>query len=253
MDPSTDNWVPRTHVLIRGPADDGYEIPGWVELGERVIGLVATDTWAIDGVYDVAASERRRHGSRLVPVAPFVDHCGVSLPAVERRMRRAMPRSVTTLEVGWADLTVSAIRAETISPTPWHRVDHRCATRELTEYDAVIARTWGCNTCGRDPRTEYTPRFEAHCVGLRIDPRIDLDITVAVCPSCHEILHQPLAPSATELMYGLRPECPNCGARHADIVTVNHADAPLPIGVTTSTLPPNESPDFVCGACGHGW
>ncbi|GAA1899255.1 hypothetical protein LX12_002018 [Williamsia serinedens] len=253
MESTGDNWMPRTHILVREPDDDGYDLPGWVEVGERVVGLVATGLWAVDGVYDVVDGDRRRDGPNLSPTDPFVDHCGVSLFAVEARVRRALPRTITTLEVGLADLTIAAIRAETISPTRWYRVDHSCASEGVTAYDAAIARTWGCNTCGRDPRTEFTPRFEAHRIGLRIDARIDLDISIAVCPSCHEILHQPLAPTAAELMYGLRPSCPGCGARHADIVTVNHSDAPLPIGVTTSSAPPGEMPDFVCGSCGHEW
>lgn len=253
MESSGDGWVPRTHTLVREPADDGFEVPGWVEVGERVVGLVATDMWAIDGVYDVVAGDLRRAGPQLKVVEPFVNHCGVSLVAVERRIRRALPRSIETLQVGWADLALSAIRAETISATPWHQIDHRCVGAELSAYDAAIARTWGCNTCGRDPQTEYAPRFESHRTGMRIDPRIDLNILIAVCPSCHEILHQPLAPTAIELMYGLRPECPRCGARRADIVTVDHSDAPLPIGVTASSAPPDEIPDFVCGDCGHEW
>lgn len=253
MDDPDDPWVTPTHILVRERTDASFVVPSWVDVSDRVIGVVATQTWAIDGVYQVVGGELRRSAPSLKTVEPFVDHCGVSLTAVEARVRRALPRTTTTLEVGVADLTIAAIRAETISPTPWYRVDYSCAQHGLTEYDAAIARIWGCNTCGRDPRTELTPRFEAHRTGLRIDPRIDLDITIAVCPSCHEILHQPLAPTAAELMYGLRPSCPGCGARHADIVTVNHSDAPLPIGVTTSSAPPGEMPDFVCGSCGHEW
>ncbi|MEH3155400.1 MAG: hypothetical protein PGN29_08635 [Gordonia paraffinivorans] len=250
--PSTD-WARPTHVLVRERSDPGFTIPGWVEVGDRVIGLVATDLWAIDGVYDVVGGARRRSDAELRGSEPAVDHCGVSLTAVEARARRALPRNMTTLHGAHADLVIAAIRCESISPTPWYRVDHRCSGRELTAYDASIARVWGCNTCGRDPRTEYTPRFGAHATGLRIDPRIDLDITIAVCPSCHDILHQPIAPTASELMYGMRPSCPRCGARHADLVTVNHADAPLPIGVVASPSLSDHVPDFHCGVCDHEW
>ncbi|WP_299575128.1 hypothetical protein [uncultured Williamsia sp.] len=253
MDDPGDPWVPPTHILVREPTDASYVIPSWIEVGNRVIGVVATHLWAIDGVYELVSPELRRTTPTLQAIEPFVDHCGVSVPAVEARVRRALPRFTATLEVGWADLTIAAVRAETVSPTPWHRVDQSCAADSLTDYDAAIARTWGCNMCGRDPRTEFTPRFEAHRTGMRIDARIDLDITVAVCPSCHEILHQPLAPTASELMYGLRPPCPSCAARHADVVAVNHSDAPLPIGVTASSAPPDEVPDFHCGNCGHEW
>ena len=253
MDGSTKDWAPPTRLLVREPSDAAYVIPSWVEVGDHVIGLVATHLWAIDGVYEVVGGELRRSAPTLSMVEPLIDRCGVSVAAVEARARRAIPRVTTTVEVGWADLMMAAIRAEAVSPTPWYRIDHRCAGEDLTADDASIARTWGCNTCGRDPRTEFTPRFEAHCTGIRIDARIDLDITIAVCPSCHEILHQPLAPTASELMYGLRPSCPRCAAQHADIVTVDHCDAPLPIGVVASSSPSDHVPDFHCGNCGHEW
>jgi hypothetical protein len=252
MTTPTPGWHPTTHILVRRPEAAEFDIPMCVEIGHRAIGLVATAMWAIDGVYEVIAASRRREGKALKRIDPIVDPCGVAVTAVERRTRSAVPRTPTTVDAGWADLFFAAVAAESISPTPWHQLDHRCAGTQLTEYDATIARTWGCNTCGRDPRTEYTPRFEAHCTGMRLDPRINLDITIAVCPSCHEILHQPLAPTATELMYGFRPSCPQCGARRADIVAVSH-DAPLPIGVATSHAPADELPDFICGDCGHEW
>ncbi|GAA2053524.1 hypothetical protein [Williamsia deligens] len=245
--------VPVTHVVVREADAVRYDLPMSVEVGHRVIGVVASANWAIEGVYDVVTSDRRRDGVSLTVGDPVVPHCGVAIAAVEQRARRTFPRHFATPAVERAAAYIAAIEAETISPTPWHRVDHRCAGERLTLHDAAVARTWGCNTCGRDPSTEYAPRFEAHRTDIELDPRIDLGITIAVCPSCHEILHQPLAPTVDELMYGLRPACPECGARHADIVSVADTSVPAPVGVIAFSGTHDPAPDFVCGSCGHEW
>lgn len=254
MDAPLKARVTPTHVVVRAASETTHAVPPRVQPGDRVIGVVATALWAIDGVYEVVTGLRRRDSLHLRPTTPTVDPRGVSLTAVEARIRRVVPRAATTLDPVLADLAITAIGLETVSPTPWYRVDHSCERHSLTENDMTVARAWGCTTCGRDPHTEYAPRFAAHALGLRIDSRIDLDITIAVCPSCHEILHQPLAPTARELMYGLRPGCPRCGSRHADVVTVDHADLPLPIGVAAFTGSiEGTPPDFRCGACRHEW
>ncbi len=246
-------WQPTTHILVRHPDKPGYDIPMRVEPGERVIGVVATDTWAIDGVYDVIDGDLRRDRVRLVMSDIPVPHRGVAVAAVERRARCALPREFTTLGVEWATRILDAVRAEVISPTQWYRIDHRCANEELTATDAATARLWGCCMCGRDPDTEYTPHFEGHLTGERLDPTINLVLVVVVCPSCHDILHQPLAPDVREMMYGLRPPCPRCDARHANLVASQQSWPPLPIGVAASSAPEEELPDFQCGSCGHEW
>ncbi|MBT0566195.1 hypothetical protein [Williamsia sp. CHRR-6] len=243
-------WEHATHVLVRELHGEDYELPPRVQVGHTVIGMLATSTWAIEGVYLATAG---LNGVDLTLTEPLVPHCGVSVPALELRMREPVPRVANTPHPQWANRMLAAIAAEVISPTPWYRLDHSCAGHHLGEYDLLTARTWGCNTCGRDPATEYAPRFEAHATGMRLDPSIDLDITIAVCPSCHEILHQPIAPSVNELMYGLRPECPQCGDRQADVVTLNTA-LPAPVGVIAlAELNPAEAPDFVCRHCHHQW
>lgn len=130
--------------------------------------------------------------------------------------------------------------------TPAGQRDDGCTDEIHDETLRAQSAAWGCAACGRDPVTEFAPRFHAH--------RLVAAGAVALSPSCHDIVHQSGGPDVATLMFRLRPSCPRCQDDHAIMIAIDPPEGPVPRGVTVRVpITHDDIPDFVCGTCDHEW
>ena len=75
-----------------------------------------------------------------------------------------------------------------------------------------------------------------------------------MCPSCHDILHQPLGPTLDRLMFSHRPPCPRCSARQTFKLMMGFPPGPPPYGTELGgcVIGPDIS-SYVCQACTFMW
>lgn len=228
-----------------------WEMPIGIEAGDTVITLAEAREWAVArvSVWTVSAGTGQLH--HVDPELPE----GASLTAAEKRVRVDVPRSPGTLLARDGAALLAAIRAEADAPTPWRELDDAC-DRANGDEATRMARLWGCRGCGRDTSRRFAPRFETHVVTLSPDdwPSEESRV-VGVCPSCHDILHQPLGPTIGELMFSNRPPCPKCGKYQAFTILRGFPPGPPPHGTVLhgcDITNVNRS-RWVCGACDAEW
>jgi hypothetical protein len=226
-----------------------WDMPDGVETGDTVVTLVHAHEWAV-----ACVSVSGDGGGGLHDVDPYLPD-GAALTAVERRVRVTVPRSPATLPARDAAALLAAIRAEAEAPTPWHDLDDTCD--RVRDEDALrTTHLWGCRGCGRDTRRRYSPRFETHVVPRSPDDWLRDDAgAVGVCPSCHDILHQPLGPTVDELMFSNRPACPECGEHQAFSILRGFPPGPPPHGTRLygCSITDMDMTRWVCGACETEW
>ena len=239
---------PVTAFHSEGDVDEArWDMPHGIDDGDTVVTLAHARGWAV-------ARVSVRTESALHDVDPTLP-MGASLAAVERRARISVPRSPGTLPAPDAGALLAAIRAEAEAPTPWRDLDDSCDRT----HDAEALRTahfWACRGCGLDTSRRFTPRFEAHVApGLPNEFSWDSPGAVGVCPSCHDILHQPLAPTVDELMFSNRPACPECGERQAFSILRGFPAGPPPYGTRLygCSITDMDMTRWVCGACETEW
>lgn len=136
---------------------------------------------------------------------------GLSLRAIERRLRDYLPAAPTTLTEPLAQRFLVALEAEASDPTPWRDVDDSwCRLRHSDE--PPEAPPFGPHTCV-GCREEFTPErvAETHHGGGD-DPAFTDSSAFAVCADCHGRLHQPLPDTLADLVFEQRPLCPVCSA-----------------------------------------
>lgn len=229
------------------PAEVVWDLPDGIEVGDAVITLVDAREWAVARVS--VWSEMNGEGA-LHHVAPHLPD-GASLAAVERREGIRVPRRAETLASRDAAALVAGIRAEADSPTLWRDLDIACA-RDAPR----TAHLWGCRGCGRDSSRRFAPRFETHVVVRTPDDWLLGDSGAeGVCPSCHDILHQPLGPTVDELMFSNRPACPECGEHQAFSILRGFPAGPPPYGTRLygCSITDADMTHWVCGACDSEW
>jgi hypothetical protein len=216
-----------------------------------VVTLVDAREWAVARVS--VWTEVNGEGA-LHHVGPSLPD-GASLVAVERRVGISVPRRAETLPSHDAAAFIAGIRAEAESPTLWRDLDDAC---DLAHNDDALrtARLWGCRGCGRDTGRGFVPRFQTHVGARRPDEWLLEDSgVVAVCPSCHDILHQPLGPTVDELMFSNRPACPECGEHQAFSILRGFPAGPPPYGTRLygCSITDADMTHWVCGSCAAEW
>ncbi|WP_299575167.1 hypothetical protein [uncultured Williamsia sp.] len=231
--------------------DVSWDLPDGIEVGDAVVTLVDAREWAVARVS--VWTEMNGEGA-LHHVGPHLPD-GASLEAVERRVAVSIPRRTGTLASSDAAALTAGIRAEADSPTPWRDLDNACDRAH--DDDAIQkARLWGCGGCGRDTSRRFAPRFETHVGAHRPDDWSPADSgAVGVCPSCHDILHQPLGPTVEELMFSNRPACPECGEHQAFSILRGFPPGPPPFGTSLRgcDITDMDVTRWVCGVCDTEW
>ncbi len=223
-----------------------WRFPDDVSGGDTVVVVVEAREPTIVGLY-VAQSDIGDH--ELHRIQAFD---GVAVSAVQQRTSGSFPTAPGTLEAETAAPILAAIEAEALDATPWWELPHPCSS-DVAREGARIGESWGCNACGRDRADPgYSPRFQGHIEARGFDG--EPAEPVGVCPSCHDILHQPLGPTFDELMFSHRPACPQCRERRTFTVLSGMPIGPPPYGTRSVGCvvfdPPSQ---FSCGACGHEW
>ena len=176
---------------------------------------------------------------------------GIAMAALEHRLDEHFPIEPRTLTNQAAAGVLGAIAAEVASPTPWTALPHRCLDPRDSEV-VQAARSWGCNACGGDAESPYRPRLQVHR-----EPDVKdwpFHESIAVCPSCHDILHQPLGPAFEQLMFSHRPPCPRCSARQTFKLMMGFPPGAPPYGTELGgcVIGPDIS-SYVCQACQLSW
>lgn len=176
---------------------------------------------------------------------------GIAMAALERRLDGHFAIEPRTLSTQAATDVLSAIAAEVASPTPWTALPHRCL--DPRESEVIQAqRFWGCNACGGDDESPYRPRLQVH----REPDAKDWPFhkSMAVCPSCHDILHQPSGPTFNELMFSHRPPCPRCSARQTFKLMMGFPPGAPPYGTELGgCVIGSDISSYVCQACQFSW
>ena len=245
--------------------DPELESPPDSTVGDVVIAVVLRNEPTVEAVYELVAGT---DGPRLAAARGFTDFRGVSIRAVEQRLGQRLPRTPVTLRPDLADQVLRAIDAERRDRTPWYIVDwYRdddggcvAATRRST------AESGECECCGerfaRAGEWDVSAALERHVVPdddwRGEDPPGDLYMgrEVRVCASCHAVLHSPMGPSAVELMFAWRPECPACGVHKTEYVIWGMPPGPPPPGTRVAGCVvdlDNGMPDCVCADCDYEW
>lgn len=175
----------------------------------------------------------------------------IAMAALERRLDGHFATEPRTLPPQVAADVLNAIAAEVASPTPWTSLPHPCLDPRDSEI-VQAAQSCGCNACAGSDESPYKPRLEVH----REEPGNDWSFqeAFAVCPSCHDILHQPLGPTFDELMFSHRPACPRCGAQQAFKLMMGMQLGPPPYGTQLGgcVIRP-DMPSYICQACSFEW
>lgn len=240
---------------FRGDDDEdaiARDMPAGVADGDTVLILLEARDWA---VVRVSVWTEANGAQSLYDVGPDLTD-GVSLAAVERRLAFTMARQPATLTAVDGAALVAAIEAEVRSPTPWREIDDACDAVDGTE--AIHqARTWGCRGCELSTSNRrFVPRFEAHVGADSPDDWLsEGSKVIGVCPSCHDILHHPLAPTIDELMFSNRPACPECGEHQAFSILRGFPPFPPPPGTRLfgCSVIDMAVTRWVCGACDTEW
>ncbi|WP_143690469.1 hypothetical protein [Williamsia sterculiae] len=218
-------------------------------LDDTVITIVEARDWAVASVSVWWAMTGEP--ATLHHVGPIARE-GVSLGAIESHMQTTLPRRPETLSSDLGAALLEALRAEVDAPTSWRTTSPEC---DAPRSDAIgEAEIWGCRCCGRDRDAQFAPRFESHAEHSGAD-WVHSEKGVGVCPSCHDILHQPLAPTVDELMFSNRPQCPRCREKQALHLILGMPPGPPPHGAVAGgcVIMDGHMPDWVCGACGEEW
>ncbi|MBJ7291578.1 hypothetical protein [Williamsia sp.] len=248
------------HIAVASPWEDlvrrddsdriervRWNFPDGVNSGDTVVTIVDAREWTV-----TAVSVRWVPADGVPTLHRVYPHIwdGISMTALEARLGMTLPHEPTTLEPTMAQRLQSAVDDEIGRPTRWYQLPNRCDDADLDRI-ADTTSLWGCNACGRDRDAEFTPRFQRHV----LTSGDEWPDAVGVCPSCHDILHQPSGPTFDELMYSNRPSCPACEAHQTLILMMGMPPGPPPRGTVLGgcVLTGPSFPQFVCGACKHEW
>lgn len=248
------------HVVLAEPwsaaADDAdeaaeawYWFPDKVADGDKVITVLNAREPAVLNVRRLWIEDEETWG--FISAEPYV-WSGIAIAALELRLGGQFLTEPRTLSSQVAMDVLRAIQAEADFPTPWTTLPHHCLDPRQSE---VIqqAQSWGCNACGSDGESPYRPRLQAHTEpGAEDWPFGD---AYAVCPSCHDILHQPLGPTFDELMFSHRPPCPQCEANQTFKLMMGMPPGPPPYGTHAGgcVIMGPDIPSYVCQACTFEW
>ncbi|WP_045820854.1 hypothetical protein [Williamsia herbipolensis] len=185
----------------------------------------------------------------LEPADPIVSE-PLSAAAISRRAGTAVTVDPRSLHHTEGAAVIAAIEGECDAPTPWFALPSPCADVDTMGVSAVES-SWGCTGCGRRWAGKTSPRLQRH---KTVEVPYDDIGWVALCPSCHDIVHQPLGPSVDELMFGNRPACPACNEHRTFRVLWGMPASPPPYGtVGAGCVVMGDTPTRRCGACGHEW
>ncbi len=186
----------------------------------------------------------------LAPAEPHLFEA-IAVAAIEKRVGFSFSIDPRTLHRTEGAAVLKAVDAESTSPTPWYELPNSCSGADRLDTTRE-GRLWGCTACGRDWEGGFRPRHQQHVsAGWPFDAE---DEPVVVCPSCHDILHQPLGPTFDELMFSHRPACPRCDARRTYKRLMGMPPGPPPYGtIAGGCVVTGEDDRFLCGVCDHGW
>ncbi|WP_020108640.1 hypothetical protein [Nocardia sp. 348MFTsu5.1] len=245
------------HVVLAEPwsasaieADETWwSFPDGVADGDLVITVAHARVPAILQVAELWLDDNEGWG--LNTVEPYVP-IGIAIAALERRLGTRFSTEPRTLPVGVTADVLAAITSEDATPTPWSSLPHRC----LDADDSKLVQNdqfWGCNACGAYAASRYRPRLQAHREPRGNDPQFSG--ALAVCPSCHDILHQPLGPTFDELMFSYRPSCPRCDAKQTFKLLMGMPPGPPPYGTHSGgcAISAPDIPSYICQACNFEW
>ncbi|WP_377454523.1 hypothetical protein [Rhodococcoides fascians] len=200
---------------------------------------------------------------------------GVSVAAIEARLRRPVPDAPATLDATFAHQLLNAISEEAQHPTPWYLTDTTgCADGsaaidpEWTRAEGLID-PWRCFCCDKDYSSQpfWAGRDALQLHQCSVDDVSELNVFivptgpaagVTVCGGCHAMLHNPFGPSVLELLLGWRPPCPHCGRHHALRLLHDRPASPPPPGSIHAFKPATdysrtEIPQYRCGNCQTEW
>lgn len=179
---------------------------------------------------------------------------GLSIAAVEAHLGDVLPAAPATLGQEFGERVLRAIEEEATSRTPWRSLDERgCREAEQVRQTSDEWTPFYCACCGRDfddvgPAQAHTliEHDEIEFFGAR---------HIVVCGECHDILHEPVGPSAEELLFRHRPLCPRCSAeRTFDVLHGMPAGPPGPATLLAGCVIVFPIVDeFHCSACEYEW
>ncbi|MGU3292481.1 hypothetical protein [Williamsia sp. M5A3_1d] len=237
-----------SHGSGRTTDETWWTFPDDVADGDTVVTVVQGREAAVLGV-SVLRMGNDEDDRDLDTAEPRVS-TPLAAAAITRRAGTAVtvePRSLHRTE---GAAVIAAIAAENTSPTPWFALPSPCADVDTMGVDSMDS-SWGCNGCGREWARKTGPRLQRQ--RMVDEPFGDLR-DVALCPSCHDIVHQPLGPSFDELMFSNRPACPACHEQRTFWVLRGMPVGPPPYGtIAAGCVVMGDDPTRHCGACGHEW
>jgi len=253
---TTESRVPDepVHVVLVEPwpsvedEDASWTFPDGATNGDRVITVANA---RMPAILKVSELWMENENWDLTPIKPLFWN-GIAVAALEQRLGGPFSLEPRTLPTHAAADVLSAIAAEVEAPTLWSALPHNC----LDGRDAEVlghAGPWGCNACGRDEDASYEPCLQVHREH-RSDDR-PFDDAYAVCPSCHDILHQPLGPTFDQLMFSHRPACPRCSAKQTFKLMMGMPPGPPPYGTHAGgcVIVGPDIPSYVCQICSFRW
>ena len=276
---------PRTHLCLLtpwrqalacyGPDDDAdirdlhWGMPDKYSADDTLVVVVSARELAILNVEVLTTGSEDDFIGTETYDFPFTD--GISVRALELRMREPFPAPPVTLGDGYAQRLLEAIDRERHEPTPWQVTDTTGCAQAPQQSDSAYGHPGECLCCGEmagDTSGGSGPDgFELHWydpgrdgvdawTSTRAEPLGRAAQAAWVCESCHSTLQQPFGPSVEDLMYSRRPRCPACRARRTDLCLWGMPPGPPPPGVAAMgcVIPVGTGmPEYSCAQCGFLW
>lgn len=224
-------------------SDLRWELPDGCLPGEIIFHVAAGDTLAIVGRDVLIDGPGSEDGLDLQSGTVYLQ--GLSVKAVEKRLGYPFPSFPCTVDSSRSAEVLSAVEAESASPTSWRKIEP--ATSQSRRAPEGAHLSYGCPACDR---TEIS--LETHDLTPGLPGGVVA--SVEVCRSCHDLLHAPLSAEIDDLIGRNRPPCPSCSATRPHRVQWGFPPFPVPPGYEVAGCALRAVPeDFSCPACGLWW